>query len=65
MNATEIHELTNDDLAKALDDTRREQLNLRIQAQIGQLENSLRLRFVRRDIARLLTEQNSRRHKSS
>lgn len=60
MKASEIRELTDLELNKQLDDSRREQLNLRIQQKTGQLENSARLRIVRRQIARLLTEQSAR-----
>jgi large subunit ribosomal protein L29 len=60
MNMSDIRELTPDELAKSLDDHRREFLNLRIQQKTGQIENTARLKSVRRDIARLLTETNSR-----
>jgi large subunit ribosomal protein L29 len=60
MNMSDIRELTPDELAKSLDDHRREYLNLRIQQKTGQIENTARLKSVRRDIARLLTETNSR-----
>ena len=53
---TDIREFTTDELAKSLDDNRREFLNLRIQQKTGQLENTARMKSVRRDIARLLTE---------
>lgn len=61
MKTAEIHELTIDELAKVLADSQRELLNLRIQNQLNQLENPARLRQVRRQIARLLTEANSRK----
>lgn len=60
MTIAQIRELTEIELTKALDDSRREQLNLRIQQKTGQIENTARLRLVRRQIARLLTEQTSR-----
>jgi large subunit ribosomal protein L29 len=60
MKASEIREYTQDELMRALEDNRRELFNLRMQAQTGQLENTARIRLVRRDIARLLTEQGVR-----
>ncbi|MBT3376165.1 MAG: 50S ribosomal protein L29 [Lentisphaerae bacterium] len=60
MKAADIRELTEEELIRALDESRRETLNLRLQAQTGQLENTARVRLVRRDGARLLTEQAAR-----
>jgi len=60
MKAADIRELTEEELVRAIDENRREILNLRLQAQTGQLENTARVRVVRRDIARLLTEQAAR-----
>jgi len=60
MNAADIRELTEEELVRAIDENRREILNLRLQAQTGQLENTARVRLVRRDVARLLTEQAGR-----
>ncbi len=53
------------ELAAAIEENRRELLNLRQQAQTGQLENSDRIRQVRRDIARLLTEDTARKQARS
>ena len=60
MKAADIRELTPDELSKNLDDAQRELLNLRIQNRTGQLENSARLKTVRRHIARLKTESTRR-----
>lgn len=60
MKAADIRELTQEEMAKKLEDARRELLNLRIQAKIGQLENTARIRHVRRDIARMITENTVR-----
>ena len=60
MTSIEIHELTGAELVKALEDSKRELLNLKIQARTGQLENTARLRTVRREIARLKTEDTYR-----
>lgn len=61
MKAADIRELTPDELSKNLDDAQRELLNLRIQNRTGQLENTARLRTVRRNIARLKTEATRRK----
>ena len=60
MKAADIRELTEEELVRAIEENRREILNLRLQAQTGQLENTARVRAVRRDIARLLTERPAR-----
>ena len=60
MKPSDIREFTEAELARALEDNRREQFNLGLQAQTGQLENVARLREVRRDIARLMTEKTAR-----
>ncbi len=60
MKAADIREMTAEELKRAIDDNRREALNLRLQAQTGQLENTARIRLVRRDLARLQTEKTAR-----
>ena len=65
MKSAEIREMTDDELVRAVEEHRQERLNLRLQAQTGQLENSARVRLVRRDLARLLTEQTARAADSS
>ena len=51
----EFRDLTDDELRQRLQSLRQEMLHLRLQGQVGQLENPARLRLVRRDIARALT----------
>jgi len=51
----ELKELTNDELAARRRDLRHEMLNLRIQQQSGQLENTALLRNNRREVARIQT----------
>ena len=65
MKNAEIRELTNEELGRALEDTRRELFNLRLQLQTGQLENTARIREARREIARLLSESRNRQVRSS
>ncbi|OPZ26482.1 MAG: 50S ribosomal protein L29 [Lentisphaerae bacterium ADurb.BinA184] len=64
MNPTKIRELTPDELTRALNENRRELFNLRLQQQTGQLESTARIRAVRRDVARLLTEINARQNRA-
>ncbi|MDP7395671.1 MAG: 50S ribosomal protein L29 [Lentisphaeria bacterium] len=60
MKISDIREYTDEELVKGLEDAQREYLNLRIQAKTGQLENTARLRLVRRDIARIRSIENER-----
>lgn len=46
---------SNDELTQMVTDLKREQFNLRFQAASGQLNNTARVREVRRDIARAKT----------
>ena len=55
MKAEEVRGLTADQLKDKLADLKKEQFNLRFQRASGQLENTARVRQVRRDIARLST----------
>ncbi|MDR1014573.1 MAG: 50S ribosomal protein L29 [Coriobacteriales bacterium] len=56
MKAKEIRELSNDDLAQKLKDGRAELFNLRFQMATSQLDNTARIKIVKKDIARILTE---------
>ena len=53
--AAELAELDDDELQNRLAGARRELLNLRFQVATGQLDNTERLREVKKDIARALT----------
>ena len=55
MRARELRELSDEDLAKRLSDTRQELFNLRFQSATGALENSARVKLAKREIARILT----------
>ena len=61
MKPAEIRDMTPEELTRALEDTRRELFNLRVQAQTGQIENSARIRLLRKDIARIETEMTARK----
>lgn len=51
--AAELRELTDDELARTERDLRQEILNLRMQQESGQIENPIRLRMARREVARI------------
>lgn len=60
MKAADIRQMTVEELARTVEEHRREALNLRLQAQTGQIENTARIRVVRRDLARMATERTAR-----
>ena len=60
LKARDLRDLTNDQLADRLADTRRELFNIRFQSATGALEDITRLRRTKREIARILTVQNER-----
>ncbi len=55
MKASEAHNMKDDELVEGIKNAREEQFNLRFQHATGELENSARLKVVKRDVARLLT----------
>ncbi len=55
MKAEDVRAKTEDELAEQLRGLQKEQFNLRFQRASGQLENTARVRVVRRDIARVKT----------
>ena len=63
--AKDIRELTTDELQRRLRDLKQEALNLRLQQATGQLENSARIRQVRRETARVMTVLSDRRNQAS
>ncbi|HZQ03518.1 MAG TPA: 50S ribosomal protein L29 [Gaiellaceae bacterium] len=60
MRARDLRDLSNDELAQRLAETRQELFNLRFQSATGALENTSRLKHTKREIARILTVQNER-----
>ncbi len=60
MKYTEIKGLTDEQLAKKLEDGRAELFNLRFQMATSQLDNTARVKAVKRDIARIQTEMRTR-----
>jgi large subunit ribosomal protein L29 len=60
MKAEEIKLLSDTDLEQSLKDARTELFNLRFQLATGQLDNTGRIKAVKKDIARVLTEMRVR-----
>ena len=60
MKVKEIRELNDGELEVKLKELKEELFNLRFQAATGQLENVMRIREVRRGIARVRTVQKER-----
>ncbi len=60
MKPSEVRDLSTDAIQARLNDAREELMRLRFQQATGELTDTSRLRQVRRDIARLLTEYHAR-----
>jgi large subunit ribosomal protein L29 len=58
--ASELRELTDDELVLRLREAKEELFNLRFQMATGQMDNNRRLRTVRHDIARIYTVMRER-----
>ena len=65
MKASDVRSKTPDELADELAALKKEQFNLRFQRATGQLENTSRVREIRRTIARIKTMQNAQRQKAT
>jgi large subunit ribosomal protein L29 len=61
MDANEFRDMSLDQLDDQLAKLKKEQFNLRFQRASGQLENTSRVRQLRRDIARLMTVQTQKK----
>ena len=61
MKAKDIRDRSDDELRKALGDLEEQLFKLRFQKSTGQIENPIKIREVRKDIARVLTIINERR----
>ncbi len=55
VKARELRDLSREDLVRKVDELKAELFNLRFQKAVGQLGNPMRIRQVRKDIARVLT----------
>jgi large subunit ribosomal protein L29 len=65
MTPAELRDMSDNELAEALDEAKEEQFNLRFQLATNQLDNHARVRDVKRDIARILTVMRERELASS
>jgi large subunit ribosomal protein L29 len=65
MKAVDVRAKTDDELVGELEQLGREAFNLRFQRASGQLENTARMRQVRRDMARIKTVIGERARKAS
>ncbi|HWO70329.1 MAG TPA: 50S ribosomal protein L29 [Actinomycetota bacterium] len=63
--AAELRELPDQELRARLDAAKEELFNLRFQLATGQLDNPMRLRQVRREVARILTVMRERELRGS
>ena len=55
MNVKEIRDKSNDELLKTLDEFKKELFDLRLQIATGSIDNPMRIRELRKSIARILT----------
>ncbi len=60
MRASEIRELSSEEIRQKLGELTEEVFNLRFQHATDQLENPMRLRHIRREIARMKTSMRER-----
>ena len=60
MKYKDIQAMSDEELAKKLEEGRSELFNLRFQMATSQLDNTARVKTVKKDIARVLTEQRAR-----
>jgi large subunit ribosomal protein L29 len=61
MKAAELREITIEELERKEQDLRRELFNLRFQQATGEIENPMRIRAIKKDIARVLTIANEKK----
>jgi large subunit ribosomal protein L29 len=59
MKATQIRELSKDEVSTRISELERERFNLRFRSGTAPLDDPLRLRVIRRELARLRTVQNA------
>ena len=60
MKGSDVRAMSDDQLNDELIKLKKEQFNLRFQTATGQIENTARIRQIRRDVARIKTAQTSR-----
>jgi len=64
MKASEVRDMSLDELGDTLVKLKKEQFNLRFQRASGQLENTAQVRRIRHDIARVQTIQGEKQRSS-
>jgi len=65
MKAKDIRERSDDELRKALGDLEEQLFKLRFQKSTGQIDNPIKIREVRKDIARVMTVMTERQAEGS
>jgi large subunit ribosomal protein L29 len=60
LKASQLRDMTDEELEEKMVATRKELFNLRFQSATGALENSARLQSAKREIARILTVKTER-----
>jgi len=60
MKMSKIKEMTNDELVSQIKELQDESLKLKIQVKTGQIKNPVRINDIRKDIARIKTQQNAK-----
>ncbi len=60
MNPDELRDLGDEELSAKLDEAKEELFNLRFQLVTGQLDNPMRIKVMRREVARILTVMRER-----
>ncbi len=60
MNTSEIREMTDEELVDALEEAREEKFNLLFQLATNQLDNTARIKAVKKEIARIRTVMRER-----
>ena len=55
MTMSALREMTNEELVESLKESKEESFNLRFQVATNQLDNTARIKAVKREIARILT----------
>lgn len=63
MNIKEIRDLSDADLLKTLDESKKELFDLKFEKATGTVENPMRIRELRKTIARILTVLNEKNEK--
>lgn len=63
MNIKEIRDLSDADLLKTLDESKKELFDLKFEKATGTVENPMRIRELRKTIARILTVLNEKSEK--